>query len=88
MSEDLTDDELPLDDWHNYAYMLLAVTCDHCDLEPDLVWVWDGLPDGDPGARAFALRAVAYLKREGWRMLDGAPYCPRCIEKLFPEISD
>ena len=80
--------ELPHDDWHNYVYMLLTATCDHCGLEPDFAWAWDGLPEGDSGARIFAIRAVGYLKRQGWQMLDGSPYCPTCSEKLFPTNAD
>jgi hypothetical protein len=77
------DDDLPLDDWHNYVYMLLSAECDHCGVVADLAWA-DDLPEGDPGARAFTVRSVEYLKREGWRMVDGGPCCPACSERLFP----
>jgi len=79
------DNELPLDDWHNYVYMLLSAECDHCGGEADLAWASEGLPDGDSGARVFAVRAVEYLRREGWQMVDGAAYCPACCETLFPK---
>jgi hypothetical protein len=74
--------ELPEDDWHTYVFVCLACYCE-CNAEADLQWACDDLPaDGTPDAAIlFTIRAVEYLKREGWQMIDNQPYCPICAAK-------
>ena len=83
--------ELPEDNWHTYIFVSLACYCDYpqCNAEADLEWAWDGLEDAPNSATIFTIRAVEYLKREGWQMIgDYETYCPKCVAKRAKNLSD
>jgi hypothetical protein len=78
--------ELPDDAFHTHLYLFLDGTeCGKCGCRPNLLWAWEGVAPGERGAMQYAIRAVEYLKREGWQMSDALhPFCPKCAaERLL-----
>jgi hypothetical protein len=65
--------------WLTHLYVMLGCQCSECDFEPDLTWAFDAPVEGETdAAQRFVINAKSYLLREGWRMIENAPCCPKC----------
>jgi hypothetical protein len=78
--------ELPDDEWHSHVYVHCSwLACESCKAEPDLNWAWNGVASGEPGVATFTIRAVDFLKDDGWQIDDGSLWCPACASIRFPK---
>jgi hypothetical protein len=70
--------------WFECLYLLLDCWCEGCGENPDplrALWEADDLPSGEDGAEVWCSRAAEFLMAAGWKVIDQAPYGPKCAVK-------